>query len=316
MTQFRPRRAVASLGALVAAAAFALGGVSSTTLGAHGGPAARAAALATAQIKSEPGGASPTIVAPTVGVPGIDVSAYQHGVDWTKVRAAGARFAYIKATEGVTYTNARLVEQYTGAARAGLVRGAFHFAKPNVSTGQAQAEFFVAAMASLGGARVDGATTLPALLDLEYDPYTASDGTDKCWGLTPDQMVTWIASFSDTIVAFTGRLPVLYTTTNWWMRCTADSTAFSSNPLYLARYVTDARSGPGALPAAWKHYTIWQYTNVGSRYALVTDGSPGDTAASDEDVFRGSVAELRALARSTFRASIGLTLPMVGVEPQ
>lgn len=267
--------------------------------------------------ENEPRLSAPEVT--TANVLGIDVSAYQHGVDWKKVAAAGATFAYIKATEGSTYTNARLREQYTGAAKAGLVRGAFHFAKPNVSTPEAQARYFVASLKTLGGGRVDGATTLPPLLDLEYNPYTKKDGTNSCWGLTPKQMVEWVAAFTATVVELTDRVPAIYTTTDWWQRCTADSTAFSGNPLFLARYVkaasapseTTLGSGPGQLPAGWSTWTFWQHTNAGTRYSGVTDGSKGNVHAADEDVFHGSPADLEKLARSTFSAHTGLEPELV-----
>lgn len=258
------------------------------------------------QGSSRAGVPAPVPHASTETVPGIDVSAYQHGVDWKEAAARGVRFAYIKATEGDHYTSARLHDQYTGAKRAGIVRGAFHFAKPNVSTPVAQAEYFVKALDSLGGGRVAGSSTLPPLVDLEYDPYVRTDGTDSCWGLTPKQMVGWISAFVDTVTGLTGRVPALYTTTDWWMRCTADSVDFAGNPLFLARFVDDPADGPGELPAGWKRYTIWQYTSTGSRYRGVTDGKKGDTPASDEDVFAGSMDDLRALARSTFDDVTGL----------
>jgi GH25 family lysozyme M1 (1,4-beta-N-acetylmuramidase) len=262
---------------------------------------------------SRAGVAAPAPRASTVTVPGVDVSAYQHGVNWKKASAKGARFAYIKATEGVDYTSARFREQYTGAAKAGLVRGAFHFAKPNVSTPVAQAEYFVKALSRLGGGRVAGSTTLPPLVDLEYDPYVRADGTDSCWGLTPKQMVLWISAFVDTVTGLTGRVPAIYTTTNWWSNCTADSAVFRQNPLFLARYVDDPAEGAGALPRGWKHWTMWQYTSRGSRYAGVTDGKKGDTPASDEDVFAGTMSELRALARSTFTDVTGLAPKAHGI---
>jgi GH25 family lysozyme M1 (1,4-beta-N-acetylmuramidase) len=261
---------------------------------------------AAAQGASRTGTAKAAPSATDQTLPGIDVSAYQHGVRWSKVSARGARFAYVKATEGVRYTSARFREQYSGAARAGLVRGAFHFAKPNVSTGVAQAEYFVAALDAVGGVRTTGATTLPPLLDLEYDPYVRTDGTDACWGLTAKQMVLWISSYVDTVTGLTGRVPAIYTTTDWWKRCTANSPDFGQHPLFLARYVDDPADGPGALPAGWTTWTMWQYTNKGTRYRGVTDGKKGDTPASDEDLFNGSEAELRELARSTFDATTGL----------
>ncbi|ROQ37260.1 GH25 family lysozyme M1 (1,4-beta-N-acetylmuramidase) [Frondihabitans sp. PhB188] len=249
-------------------------------------------------------GTDPSAAGPTV--PGLDVSAYQHGVDFEEAYAKGARFAYIKATEGVHYTSARFATQYTKAKKAGVIRGAFHFAKPNVSTAVAQAEYFVAALDGLGGGRVDGDTTLPPLLDLEYNPYAAADGTDSCWGLSPKQMVLWVRQFTDTVTGLTGRVPLLYTTTDWWKRCTADSAVFDGTQLFLARYVSDVAGGAGDLPASWPSWTIWQYTSTGSRYAGITTGKKDDTPASDEDLFAGTLDELRALARLQFDTTSGL----------
>ena len=42
---------------------------------------------------------------PTFGVKGLDVSGYQSGVDWPTQWNMGARFAYIKASEGNYFTN-------------------------------------------------------------------------------------------------------------------------------------------------------------------------------------------------------------------
>ncbi|RKR75657.1 GH25 family lysozyme [Frondihabitans australicus] len=247
---------------------------------------------------------------------GVDVSAYQHGVDWGNAAGDGARFAYIKATEGDNYTNARLVEQYTGAAAAGISRGAFEFARPNQSDGVVQAEYFVKSLASLGGGRVDGTRTLPPMLDLESDPYTGSDGTNLCWGLTPKQMVRWISEWSDTVIGLTDRTPVIYTTAHWWQVCTGDSAAFAGYPLFIAAYASDASdlsAGAGTLPSAWSHWTFWQYTNAGGQYADLADGSKGSVPARDEDLFRGSLAELQELAAGTFSASSHLRSPRTPV---
>jgi GH25 family lysozyme M1 (1,4-beta-N-acetylmuramidase) len=241
---------------------------------------------------------------------GVDVSAYQHGVDWRKARADGAQFAFVKATEGSNYTNARLASQYAGAERAGILRAAYHFAQPNTSSGVVQAEYFVHSLSSLGGGRVDASTTLPPILDIEYDPYTKSDGTNSCWGLTPKRMRQWISQFSDTVITMTGRVPAIYTTADWWSRCTGDSADFPQNPLYIARYVTSRAVGETAgakpLPAGWSAYTFWQYTNAGTRFGDIADTTHGSVPARDEDVFAGGLPELRKLARSTFTRAVGL----------
>lgn len=94
---------------------------------------------------------------------GIDVSGYQPGMNWAAVKANGVQFAFIKATEGtctprlypnfdtfltvplpIAYTNPEFSAQYTGATNNGIIRGGYHFARPDISSGAAQANFFLA----------------------------------------------------------------------------------------------------------------------------------------------------------------------------
>lgn len=63
-----------------------------------------------------------------------------------------------------TALQVRDVNQWcSGATNAGLIRGAYHFAHPDTSTGAAQATFFAA---HGGGWSADG-ITLPGAIDLE-----------------------------------------------------------------------------------------------------------------------------------------------------
>ena len=184
------------------------------------------------------------------GVLGIDVSSWQGTVDWRAHRAEGKRFAYVKATEGLRYKNPYFSPQYTDSYRAGMIRGAYHFATPSTSSGKRQAAYFVK---NGGGWSADG-RTLPGVLDIEYNPYGST-----CYGLSKKRMVAWIKSFTTEYKRLTTRDAVIYTTTDWWTRCTGNSVAFSrTNPLWLARYGT----APGTLPGGWRWATFWQYTNV------------------------------------------------------
>ncbi len=73
---------------------------------------------------------------------GIDVSNHQGAVDWRAVADDGVAFAYIKATEGGDFTDARFAANWRGAAKARLERGAYHFftlCRP----GLAQAQHFL-----------------------------------------------------------------------------------------------------------------------------------------------------------------------------
>lgn len=184
-----------------------------------------------------------------VGVLGIDVSGHQRTVDWAGWAGRGRTFAYVKATEGTSYRNPRFSAQYGGAAAVGMYRGAYHFANPAGRSGRRQAAYFV----RHGGAWVADGRTLPGVLDIEYNPYGHT-----CYGVSKKKMVAWIASFTAEYRRLTGRDAVLYTTTDWWTRCTGNSTRFrTTNPLWLARYGT---TNPGKLPGGWPFATFWQYT--------------------------------------------------------
>ena len=61
-------------------------------------------------------------------VSGIDVSKYQGDIDWNSVRAAGVRFAWIKATEGGDRVDEKFAQNWAAAKAAGVPRGAYHFA--------------------------------------------------------------------------------------------------------------------------------------------------------------------------------------------
>ena len=216
---------------------------------------------------------------------GNDVSGYQPTVDWGSVAASGGQFAYAKATEGTTYTSPSFASQYNGSAGAGLVRGAYHFGLPDVSSGASQANFFVD---NGGGWSADG-RTLPPMLDIEYDPYTQQTGHNTCYSLSPGQMVSWIADFSTTVQSRTGRYPLIYTTTAWWNTCTGSNPAFAStNPLFLARY----GATPGTMPAGWASQTLWQYSDSG-------------TFPGDQDQFNGTTAQLAA-----FTTQVSVPMPV------
>jgi len=57
-------------------------------------------------------------------VPGIDVSYWSSKINWTKVRADGQRFMFTKATEGDFYTDPTFDDNWLGAKKAGVLRGA------------------------------------------------------------------------------------------------------------------------------------------------------------------------------------------------
>jgi GH25 family lysozyme M1 (1,4-beta-N-acetylmuramidase) len=110
------------------------------------------------------------------------------------------------------------------------------------------------------------------VLDIEYNPYGAT-----CYGLSRTQMVAWIKAFTTRYRYRTGRNAVIYTTLDWWTRCTGNSSAFNrTNRMWVARYAATVGSIPGGRPS----FTFWQYTS-----------SP-----LDQNKFNGSYSQLVAVA--------------------
>jgi lysozyme len=128
---------------------------------------------------------------------GTDVSADQGEIDWRKVRAAGADFAYIKASEGTDIRDARFAENWERAREAGLRRGASHsFTLCRLA--RDQATNFIATVPR-------EANMLPAALNLAFE--------DGCTA-RPDRKVvlTEIALFIEMVEAHTGKAMILYMT--------------------------------------------------------------------------------------------------------
>lgn len=70
-------------------------------------------------------------------VKGVDVASYQDGTYPTK----GLSFAFVKATQGLNYTNPDMVAQIATAEKAKLVVGVYHFMQPGDSV-SAQISYF------------------------------------------------------------------------------------------------------------------------------------------------------------------------------
>lgn len=199
---------------------------------------------------------------------GIDVSHHQGTIDWAKVTAAGHRFAFVKATEGVSFRDPRYASNVTGAAKAGLLVGAYHFARPisaDVGNARRQAAHHAKVVGSLTG-------RLPSVLDIE--------------GGLGDQ-TAWAFAFLDELERLTGKKPIIYTYGAHWNAHLRPDVAFARHPLWLARY----NDTPGPPPRPWARWTFWQFTSSGT--------VPGIGGRVDLNHFDGDADDLAALAGAT-----------------
>lgn len=221
-------------------------------------------------------------LAATTAAQGTDVSSLQHPtttstINWPNVASSGMTFVGIKVSEGNYYTNPYYAGNVTKneeadaaqAVAAGLYVTPYIFANPYPGNGTAaqQADYGAAVIEASTSPAYNGNHMLPVTLDIEPDPYAGSETNppgNECYALSQSAMQTWISQFMTEIKKDLGtnKVPMIYTTANWWNACTGNDTAFSAYPLWLASYgVTNP-----ALPAGWNNYTIWQYgqSNIGS----------------------------------------------------
>jgi len=237
-------------------------------------------------------------------VQGIDVASIEHpsgaAIGWTQVATAGYKFAFIKVTEGSYYANPYYAADVSGAKAAGMLTAPYAFAIPNYSGGALQADYAL----DHASYAPDG-QTLPLILDIEYDPYDSpppnGDGTNECYGLSPAQMVAWIAAFVAEADRRTGQLPIIYTTQDWWTLCIGDSATFTSDPLWIASV-----PGPPANTGAWNgDWTYWQYG---------TGPVPGIQVATDTSWLSSTALEFAVPASQSDRARGHVSLQLHALD--
>ncbi|MBF6464873.1 glycoside hydrolase family 25 protein [Nocardia beijingensis] len=228
----------------------------------------RAAALSLIALSGILATALPATAAPT----GPDVSSWQHTdgslIDWFAVKRAGHNFAMVKATEGLNYINPYFVPDSLLMRAAGLARGTYHYARPNLPP-EPQAAIYAAV--ALGQ---NGPLDLPPVLDLE-----------NTGGLGPAALIDWTRRYLNTVEALTGRVPILYTYPNFWHTAMADTTEFADYPLWIADYRGNAQP---EVPGGWSTWTFWQTTDSGT--------IPGIAGRVDLNVYSGAQGDFARFA--------------------
>ncbi|MVN78341.1 hypothetical protein GO988_18580 [Hymenobacter sp. HMF4947] len=193
-------------------------------------------------------------------VHGIDVSAYQGRIDWAEVARHRVRFAFIKASEGITLRDPRFARNWRGARAAGILSGAYHYFQPNRDGGE-QAALFISTVPLRSG-------DLPPVLDVEAPKFHDVAELRR-------EVRQWL----EQVEAHYQVRPILYSNYAFYRHYLAGH--FDDYPLWLAHYEVDRP----ALPA--ERWIIWQHSDE----AYV----PGIRGTVDFNVFQGNYAALQAL---------------------
>lgn len=196
---------------------------------------------------------------------GVDVSHFQGetGVSqssWNLMFAAGKRFAFIKATEGLSVLDAAMENNANRATAAGLRAGVYHFAHPELrptTNGAIQEADYLLTYAG----NLIGPGYLRPVIDLEFSAAAPST----------TELTDWVIAFANEIVVHrgAGAAPIIY--------C---NQSFANNEFdaRLANYDLWLRTITGLDPAlndppvtsfpdptgVFDNWSFWQYSDIGS----------------------------------------------------
>jgi lysozyme len=175
------------------------------------------------------------------GIKGIDVSHWQGTIDWGKVKAAGIKFAIIKAggSDAGFYTDSKWEENYTGAKAAGIPIGAYYFVGKDcvtASAGKADAERFIKILKNKQ-------LEYPVYMDNEAQPASAKAGITEA-----------AIAFCETMEA-AGYFVGIYGSAVSGFKERMDDSKLKAYSHWVAQYASKCTySG---------EYGIWQYSSTG-----------------------------------------------------
>jgi lysozyme len=203
---------------------------------------------------------------------GIDVSHWQGDVRWRLVGDAGYSFAFVKGTEGVGWTDSLFHENMTSGPDSGVVRGVYHFARPDLdNTGQQEAEYFL----SVAGDYLQSGYLRP-VLDLEVRG-----------SLGQAALSAWVLEWMQTVENHSGVAPLLYT--NLFYINTYLTEAVTAYDLWIAYWTIGCDpTVTFTIPPTgmWNDWAFWQY-------CVAPAGTvPGISTPIDLDIFNGIEASL------------------------
>ena len=268
----------------------------------------------------------------------VDINDDGKPIDFTKSYSAGARFVYIKGTDGsASGVGQKWADKYAAADRkaaqaAGLYTGYYHFigmVETNnrellIADARDEAIMAAARVAADGGYN---AMDLPYALDVEHDDVAGSGVADVT---TDSNIFLWIRTWLLEMEARTGRIPIIYSgpsamesefvKSDFWSRykiwvahptcrfyaggpgalCTEDMISRGAQPGFKA-------SGIGYFNTPWTvagllNWTIWQYR---ASVMYSKDFGMLNGSALDMNVYRGTDDEWAALTSRIWTPSEG-----------
>lgn len=208
---------------------------------------------------------------PLVQVLGVDVYSGNGTINWAQVKAAGYKFAYAKATEGVGYTDSQYLNYAINGVNAGMKMGAYHFARPDLNPTNAgaisEANYFLS-------------VAQPYIINCQLPPSLDLEGSYLTTSFTSAQLTAWVQNWMTTVQNATGIKPALY--------IGASTVSYLNSSLNTYPLWRDELTGSPSAPTnlgVWNTWAFNQYSWTGT--------VPGIAGSStDLNVFNGNMAAL------------------------
>ena len=204
-------------------------------------------------------------------IQGIDVSRWQGDIDWAKVKDAGTRFAFIKATEGGDHLDPNFRKNWEGARKAGVPRSAYHFVywcRP----AHEQAIWFKKNVPQDPDA-------LPPVLDVEWNGESVN-----CPRKVPrQQALAMIDVLLREMEAHTGKRPINYTDITFHQEILEGE--FNDYPYWIRSTAAEPHHRYND-----RRWTFWQFTTTGR--------VPGVSGDIDRNAFYGTENQWRMFVQS------------------
>lgn len=197
---------------------------------------------------------------------GCDVSWWDMAVDFEKMRAAGASFCFIKASQRVQ--DGRFAENWK-KAKGVVLRGAYHYLDFGLSE-LTQADIFIQALNGDWG-------ELPPVCDFEQYPSE--------WGITKAVASGKLWNFVTRVERTIGKKPMIYSGYYRWNETIPYSAGWAQFPYWLPWYANESII---RAPKPWTTWNFWQFTDRGDPKKY---GS--SKAAIDLNFFNGTEDELK-----------------------
>lgn len=188
------------------------------------------------------------------GYYGIDVSHWQHKIDWAKVvseeTTLPVRFVIIKATQGAKGVDKLFAYNWLSLAHTNRLVGAYHFYTYHEDP-IAQADHFLETVSF-------GAGHIKPIVDVELDCSGCKNP-----GVSSNRLKSDLRAFSDRIKERIGHHPIIYTYNSFYQEHLKGD--FDDHNFWIAKYSSKmpvnfaSDSSNLAAPAAY----LWQFTNSG-----------------------------------------------------